>query len=113
MNITLQDTEMGGWPPDTRHYRAADGTNYAVIVHGDIDAATQALVEAVIEELDGPMPEGMSVPIEQYRVVPQPTVIIPCAANGQPIDLTPAWTFPPGTSAADALAAAGYEIAEH
>lgn len=118
--IALQPTEMGGWPPGTRHWRTADGQDYAVIAGADLSAAAREAIdtfleargEAQLEEL----PAGTAIPVEQtpnepgHSVVPQPTAIIACLPNGQAVDLTALWSFPAGTTAADALTQAGFEV---
>lgn len=44
------------------------------------------------------------------NIVRQPTVILYTDAKAHPEDLTVDFSFPPGTSAEDAIAEAGYDI---
>lgn len=120
--VELLDTEMGGWPPGTRHYRTSDGVDLAVIAGADLSPVAREAINVFLadrdEELLEELPAGTAIPVEQavntpaHRVVPQPTAIVVCAENGQAITLEPLHSFPAGTTAAAALAAAGYEMSD-
>lgn len=94
---TLISEQLDTWAPGTRHYSASDGKHLAV----------EASEDAVVE-------------LYQVKILPRPTVVFLCNADGQPVDadendhdpLTPLHVFPSGTTHEDALTQAGYTLGE-
>lgn len=104
---TQLDTDMSFWAPETHHYQI-DGSSSYLAVTVDPGMPSEAVVEvidATLGELNAP-----SIASGKNLIQIAPTVILPCTVEGLAIDLTPLHTFDPGTSHADALAAAGYEV---
>lgn len=103
MIVTLVDSEMSSWTPDTRHYLAADGTHLAVSVQANLTEQTIQYIEEALAAAELPKLEGGA-----YAIVASPTTVIECNDEGIALSMTPLHTFPPGTSHEDALAQAGY-----
>lgn len=103
---------MPGWAPTTTHYGTDDGRFFAVTVddHNDgfVDVLNQALQSVGPDEVD----------LTGMIVVPRDTTVHYADVDGHPVDvdgdhvpdLEAIWTFPPRTSADDAMRQAGYTI---
>ncbi|MBU8833381.1 DUF7572 family protein [Mycolicibacterium goodii] len=98
--VTQLSTDMSHWPAGTHHYVTDAGDYLAVCVDVGIPAGSEQLLIETSAQLDGGI----------VRVLAQPTVIVQCDAEGSATSLDRLHTSPPGTSHADALAAAGYTV---
>lgn len=85
----IVDVDLSNWTPGTRFFGASDGQFFVV----DADLAEY--------------PDDGNV-----RVVRRPTVVLYTNESGWPTDLTPDFTFSPGTTHEAAVAGAGYELTE-
>lgn len=89
--------EPPGWAPGARHYKTSDGKHFI------IDAHTDTAAEQVGELLT-----ILGSSLRGTKQIVRPTVVIECNPDGTPVDLTPEYTFPPGTTHEEALNTAGY-----
>lgn len=119
VTVSLQSTEMGGWPPGVRHWAASDGRHFAVVASAELSDQVKEVVNDVLAHIgDELIPDQVPVRVEgndnrpTHRVAPQPTTIVECLPNGQAYTLDPLFTFPAGTTAEDALRQAGFELEE-
>ena len=81
----ILDADLGHWAPGSRMFSTSDDQHFVV----DADLAEY--------------PTGI-------RIVRRETAVLYCNADGTVTDLTPDHTFPPGTTAEEAVAAMGYLI---
>lgn len=81
--------DLSNWAPGTRFFGGSDGQFFVV----DADLAEY--------------PEDGNM-----RFVRRPTVVLYTNESGWPTDLTPDFTFDPGTTHEVAVAGAGYELVE-
>ncbi len=107
MVVTQVDRPMRRWPPNTRLYVDESGQHYAVHVDAGLSAGQENAVNAALSDLGQPM-----VKSGMHTIMLCDTTIVACDENGIAPDLTPMSTCPPGTSHENALAAAGFEIAD-
>jgi len=96
---------MSGWAPVTVNYTTSDGKDFAVEASTALpDEAVRALVDEQITVTNGAV-----LPVTE---IVRPTVIFECTAQGQAVNLTPLYEYPPGTTHTDALNQAGYEVTQ-
>lgn len=97
----VEDSDMGGWPPGTRHYRSGS-QNVAVVA--DLAPLPTDLAASMVGELLTRLGSDLT----KTKVSLPPTYVWACTEDGQPTEdhgMTPLRTFPSGLSAEDALAA--------
>lgn len=97
MKVTLLETEMTMWPPNTRHYVDEDGQHYAV--HSD-----------AAESIDPALVVPPEIARNVHTIIPCPTTIVLCDERGIASSLDALHTAEPCTSHEDALVAAGFEV---
>lgn len=107
---------MARWGPGVTHWQAGDRF-YAVMVDTATDGTLPKFLTGVMAEIESFAELGVA----SHQILPRPTALVRCDAAGVAIDAdtsTPAiellteFRFPAGTSAEDALIAAGYSIAK-
>lgn len=116
MKAHQTDVPMDTWGPGVTHWAAGDKF-YAVMVDDVTDGKLPKFLTGALEEIA----QFTDLDVRSHQILPRPTTLVRCDENGVAIDAdtaTPAvellteYEFPPGTSAEDALTAAGYEVGE-
>lgn len=102
---TLLPTSLPIWPPTTSHYAISDGT--WLLVEVDENGPTAVMQAYVDQVADVTNTELVPMPMDY---VLRPTVILPANAAGFATSLDVLHRFDAGTTAADALAQAGFEV---
>lgn len=112
---------MDTWGPGVEHWAAGDQF-YAVMVDETANGAIPNFITAhltEIAEFRDLMDERGNFDVRVHTVLTRPTTLVLCDEHGVAIDAdtsTPAielitvHEFPPGTSAAEAMKLAGYEV---
>ena len=122
MQAHRTNVDMGHWGPGVTHWAAGD-VFYAVMVDDATNGVLPKFVTAAlreIEEFSELLDANGNFDVRTHVVMPRETTLIRCDAAGIAIDAdtsTPAiellveHRFPPGTSAVDAITAAGFTVA--
>lgn len=106
---------MSGWGPGVTHWQVGEDVFYAI----NVDDATDGKLPKFITPLFKEIEKFTDIDVKTCQILPTPTTLVRCDENGVAIDsdlTTPAieikaeFTFPPGTSAKDALVFLGYEV---
>ena len=108
MTTTLLETDMSGWAEVTNHYQVGPDEYIAVEASPTDNAELVPTTMApMVDEVLMTMGNGRAA----TKNILRPTMIFQCDVEGTATDLTPLFTFPPGTTHNDALVMGGYELA--